>query len=250
MSRFDARDERTRRVLAAIERAGGRPGAPFPCPYLDGRSARHLALRLEPPVPGVYHALMDLNFRRLGEVYYRPECDACDACRMIRVPVAEFRPSRAQRRCLRLNRDVQVAIGEPSAGDEKQELYRRYLEARHDGQMDGSPAEMHGFLYRSRLETLEATYTLDGRIVAVGIVDVEPRALSAVYCYFDPALPGRSLGVLNVLTLLDACRRLGRPHLYLGYYVAGCRRMSYKAGYRPSEILDPEQGFVRHGAAP
>jgi arginine-tRNA-protein transferase len=27
------------------------------------------------------------------------------------------------------------------------------------------------------------------------------------------------------------------PHLYLGYYVRGCARMSYKAGYRPCEVL-------------
>jgi arginine-tRNA-protein transferase len=243
-------EQHKRRLAEAIERAGARAGPPFECPYLPGREARHLALRLDPFQRGFYHALMDLNFRRLGDVFYRPQCDGCDACRMIRIPVAAFRPSRAQRRCLKRNADLQLCIGPPRMSDEKQELYRRYLRARHDGQMDGSPAELHGFLYNSPIDTLEVTYSLDGRLVGAGIADVEPAALSAVYCYFDPGLPGRSLGVLNVLTLLDECRRRGLAHLYLGYYVPGCANMEYKAGYRPCEILEPGRGFVRHEAAP
>lgn len=246
MIRLDVHAERTRRLAEAIERAAGRPGPSFACPYLDGRQARHLALRLEPLAPGVYHALMDLNFRRLGDVFYRPQCDGCGECKMIRVRVADFRPSRGQRRCLRRNRDVAVGFdAPPRPSDEKAALYRRYLAARHDGQMDGSPAELHGFLYSSPLRTVEASYRLDGRVVGVGIADVEPLALSAVYCFFEPELAPRSLGVLNVLTLIEECRRRGLPYLYLGYYVADCERMSYKAGYRPCEILEPGHGFVR-----
>ena len=114
---------------------------------------------------------------------------------------------------------------------------------------DGSPAELHGFLYSSPIDTLEMTYVLDGRVVAVGIADVEPAALSAVYCYFEPSLAARSLGVFNVLRLVEECRRRGLPHLYLGYYVEACRTMEYKADYRPCEILEPGRGFVRYQAA-
>ena len=223
---------------------------PFPCPYLPERAARHLTIVPPPVLPGVYHALMDLNFRRLGEVFYRPQCDGCDACRMIRIPVARFRPSRAQRRCLKRNADLTLSLGVPRVSDEKQALYRRYLEARHDGQMDGSPAELHGFLYSSPIETLEVTYSLGGRLVGVGVADLEPAALSAVYCYFDPSLGARSLGVFNVLTLVGECWRRGLAHLYLGYYVRGCSSMDYKARYQPCEILEPGRGFVRYEAAP
>ena len=250
MSGLPRHEQHKHRLSEAIERAGARPGPPFPCPYLAGRAARHLALRLEPQLPGLYHALMDLNFRRLGEIFYRPQCDACDACRMIRIPAASFRPSRAQRRCLKRNADLKLSLGSPSLSDEKQALYRRYLDARHDGQMDGSPAELHGFLYSSPIETLELTYALEGRLVGVGIVDVEPEALSAVYCYFEPSLAARSLGVFNVLRLIEECRRRGLPHVYLGYYVRGCPSMDYKALYRPCEILEPGRGFVRYQAAP
>jgi arginine-tRNA-protein transferase len=180
---------------------------------------------------------MDLNFRRLGPVFYRPQCGRCAECRMIRVSVAEFRPSRAQRRCRTRNRDLSVEVTTPMASAEKQELYRRYLGARHDGQMDGSSEEFEGFLCASRVRTVEIDYRAGGRLLAVGIADVEPLAMSAVYCFFDPEAASRSLGVFNVLWMIEECRRRGLPHLYLGYYVRESRKMSYKALYRPHEVL-------------
>jgi leucyl-tRNA---protein transferase len=234
----DARDERER--LRRALRHTPEPGPPFPCSYLPGRLTRHQTLLAPDLPPGVYHALMDLNFRRLGDLVYRPVCDDCAACRQIRVPVAAFVPSRAQRRCLARNADVAVTTGPPLVTDEKADLYRRYLAARHDGQMDGSPEELERFLYTARARALETCYRLDGRLVAVGIADVEPQALSAVYCYFDPDRPERGLGVLNVLRLLAEARRRDVPWVYLGYFVAGSRTMAYKAGYRPCEALTPD----------
>jgi arginine-tRNA-protein transferase len=228
---------RTQVLARAIAAHSPSPGEAFGCPYLHGRQARHLTLLPEPLEPGVYHALMDLNFRRLGPVFYRPQCQACDECRMIRVPVAEFRPSRAQRRCRERNRDVSVEVVPPRPSDEKHALYRRYLSSRHDGQMDGSPVEFRGFLYASEVATIEVVYRAEGRLLGVALVDVEPLALSAVYCYFDPAQAWRSPGVFNVLWLIEECRRRGAPYLYLGYYVRDSPKMSYKARYRPHEIL-------------
>lgn len=238
-----------RRRTALLERALAArpltPGEPFACPYLPGRRARQLTVVPRPLSPGVYHALMDLNFRRLGPLFYRPQCGSCDECRMIRVPVAEFRASRAQRRCWERNRDVHVEVGPLRADEVKHALYRRYLEGRHDGQMDGSAFEFRSFLYSSEIESFEIEYRAARRLFAVGIADVQPLALSAVYCYFEPDAAPRAPGVLNVLWLIEECRRRGLPHLYLGYHVAGSPRMSYKAGYRPCEILGRDGRWAR-----
>jgi arginine-tRNA-protein transferase len=191
---------------------------------------------------------MDLNFRRLGPVVYRPACDACTECRQIRVPVADFAPSRSQRRCREGNRDLSVTVAAPALTDEKLSLYARYLGGRHDGQMTGSREELEGFLYVSGIETLEVSYRLGERLVGVGIVDAEPKALSAVYCYFDPDLPQRGLGTFNVLWLLEDARRRGLAHVYLGYFVEGSRTMAYKASYRPCELLRPDGTWEARGA--
>jgi len=207
--------------------------------------ARNVIVVPSPLAPGVYHSLMDLNFRRLGAIFYRPNCLACEECRQVRVPVSEFRPSRAQRRCRGHNEELSVEIGSPAPTEEKRLLYQRYLASRHDGQMDGSPGEFYGFLYTSTVSTVEISYRLGDRLVAVGVADLEPDAMSAVYCYFDPDEPGRSLGVFNVLWMIEECRRRGISYLYLGYYVRDCRRMNYKVIYRPCEILGPEGGWTR-----
>jgi arginyl-tRNA--protein-N-Asp/Glu arginylyltransferase len=233
-------EERTRRLLLVLEKEAPPAGEPFPCPYLPDRISRNVTILARHLPAGLYHAFMDLNFRRMGRLFYRPDCHGCTECRMLRVPVAAFRPSRAQRRCRARNADLRVEVGEPRVDAEREHLYARYLAARHDGQMDGSSAELRDFLYDSSIETVEVVYRLGVRIVAVGIADVEPLAMSAVYCYFDPGLSSRSLGVFNVLSLVEECRKRRLPHLYLGYYVAASPRMSYKAAFRPCEQLGPD----------
>lgn len=233
------------RILSrTLEQRMPRPGKPFPCPYLPGQQARHVNIMLSPTSPGLYHSLMDLGFRRLGPIFYRPQCDSCHECRILRIPVAEFRPRRSQKRCWAHNRDVAVEPGTPQVTEEKRHLYRRYLERRHDGQMDGSAEEL-GFLCSSSIETIEIRYRLAGELVGVGLADVEPLAMSAVYSYFHPSLSGRSLGVFNILWMIEECRRRGKAHLYLGYYVRDCPKMSYKADYRPCEILGSDGRWMR-----
>jgi leucyl-tRNA---protein transferase len=140
---------------------------------------------------------------------------------------------------------VTVELGLPQQTEEKHDLYRRYLSERHDGQMDGSLPEFQNLLYASSVDTVEIVYRLEGRIVAVGIADREPLAWSAVYCYYDPSLSARSLGVFNVLTLIDLCRERAVPFVYLGYYVRACSAMSYKARYRPCEVRGGDGRFTR-----
>jgi arginine-tRNA-protein transferase len=241
----EAHDRRTKALRRVLEEADLEPDAEHPCTYLPGRQARQVLVRPPSFVPGLYHAFMDLNYRRLGFLVYRAACRGCTQCRMLRVLVDEFRPTRAQRRCRARNADLRVAVARPRVTEEKRALYRRYLESRHDGTMTGSSDELARFLYDAPPFTVEITYRAGTRLVAVGIADVEPRALSAVYCYFDPAEEKRSPGVFNVLSLLDECRERGLPYLYLGYYVADSPKMAYKAGFRPHEIRRADGGWER-----
>ena len=71
-------------------------------------------------------------------------------------------------------------------------------------------------------------------------VDALPEALSAIYCYDPPTEGARSLGTFNILSLLASAHQRGLLHVYLGYYVAGCRSMEYKRKFRPNEVLGPD----------
>ena len=230
-------DEARARLVALVETLGLEASPPSPCPYLPGRDSRLVALRPERLTPGLFRLFLDLNFRRLGSVVYRPACEACRECRQLRVDVLRFRPSRAQRRCRKKNADVTARSSRPEPTAEKHEVYRRYLEARHDGQMSGSWEEFEEFLHEAPAFAREVVFRVGGRLLGAGIYDEAPGALSAVYFYFDPDLAARSPGTLNVLWLVEECRRTGVPWLYLGYHVAGSPTMAYKVGYGPHQIL-------------
>jgi len=225
------------RLRALVDSLDAEPSPPSPCPYLPGRESRLLLLRPERLTSGLYQLFLDLNFRRLGQGVYRPQCEGCRECRQLRVDVATFRPTRAQRRCRKRNTDVVAALGKPEATPEKHEVYRRYLEARHDGMMSGSREEFEAFLQDKAPFTREVVYRAGGRLIGAGILDALPEALSAVYFYFDPAEAHRSPGTFNVLWLVEQCARRGIPWLYLGYHVARSPTMAYKAGFRPHQIL-------------
>ena len=94
-------------------------------------------------------------------------------------------------------------------------------------------------LLENPFHTEEWTYYVGNRLIAVAYVDALSEALSAIYCYYDPAERARSPGTFNILSLLASARERGLPHVYLGYYVEGCRSMEYKRKFRPNEVLRP-----------
>ncbi len=94
MSGDGVREPVRARLAALLESLGLEPSPPSPCPYLSGRDARLVALRPQRLTAPLYQALLDLNFRRLGGIVYRPQCEGCRECRQLRVEVSAFRPSR------------------------------------------------------------------------------------------------------------------------------------------------------------
>ena len=208
-----------------------------PCPYLPGRLARNEAYLAGSLDGEHYERLMGRFFRRSGDVVYRPRCRGCTECQPLRVPVATFRLTRSLRRVWAKNREVAVDVATPVATREKFDIFLRYLDHQHDGTMSRAYESYREFLYESPLETLEFRYRLGARTIGLSIADRCPNGLSSVYMYFDPDERSRSLGTLSVLHEIEYCRRVGMDYYYLGYYVAGCATMDYKARFRPNEIL-------------
>ena len=147
------------------------------------------------------------------------------------------RPARSAAAAKR-NADVVAETGPPEATEEKHEVYRRYLEARHDGQMSGSWEEFREFLHEAPPFTREVVFRVGGPAPRGGDLrrrarTPSPPSTSTSTPTSRPARPG----TLNVLWLVEECRRRGVPWLYLGYHVAGSPSMAYKAGFRPHQVL-------------
>ncbi len=221
---------------------------PHPCAYLPGRLAVDEFGIAERLPPAIYERLMNRGFRRSGRLVYRPVCDGCRECVPLRVRAADFVPSRSQRRVLRRNCDVQVAVGRPEISDEKYRLFCDYVREQHDGQMAMERAAFSEFLYQSPTDTREMVLTIDDRPAGVGIVDVCPGCVSSVYFFFDPVHARRSLGVFSALKEIEMCRQLGIEYWYAGFFVRECDRMNYKASFRPYELLDRDGRWHREAA--
>ncbi|WVZ98771.1 hypothetical protein U9M48_044162 [Paspalum notatum var. saurae] len=87
-------------------------------------------------------------------------------------------------------------------------------------------------------------YRIDGKLVAVGVVDILPKCLSSKYLFWDPDLSFLSLGKYTALKEIDWVKTTQEhcpslQYYYLGYYIHSCNKMRYKAAYRPSELLCP-----------
>ena len=83
-----------------------------------------------------------------------------------------------------------------------------------------------------------------GRLVACVLTDWSDDGISAVYSFFDPEQPARSLGSYMIVWLLREAARSALPYVYLGYWVGGSRKMGYKTRFRPIEGFGP-QGWQR-----
>ncbi len=180
------------------------------------------------------------GFRRSQNVLYRPSCADCAACLSARINVADFTPSKSQRKTLRRNQGLERRATSPWATEEQYDLFRRYLESRH---ADGGMADMDAFEFAAMIEetpirtrVVEYTDRETGDLVAVCLTDVLDDGVSLVYSFYDPDRPRASLGTYVILDHVEIARQSGLPHVYLGYWVPGSPKMGYKAAFSGLEV--------------
>ncbi|MFM7149883.1 MAG: arginyltransferase [Gemmataceae bacterium] len=226
---------------------------PSPCGYLpEQKWSLEYEFFLELSAEEYLQRMVN-GWRRFGQTLFRPQCSSCQACRPIRVRVADFRPNRSQRRCRKANQDQwELRIGTPKVSREKLDLYDRFHAHQTEvkGWPDHPPKSVDSFadsFVNNPFLAEEWRYYYQGRLSAVGYVDrldhvgdfAELRGqegLSAIYFFYDPELKPLAPGTWNVLRLIERAGELGLPFLYLGYWVEGCPSMAYKASFHPHEI--------------
>ena len=221
--------------------------APSPCPYLPGKIERKVFTELRgADANELNEALGRIGFRRSQNVVYRPSCDNCSACVSVRVVARDFDPNATQRKLLRRHSDLVVNVCEPWTTEEQFDLLRRYLAFRHP---DGGMANMDAYDYADMVEqTPVSTVVVEyrepssndrpGKLVAACLTDKHSDGLSMVYSFYDATAEARrGLGTFVILDHIVRAARAGLPYVYLGYWIEGCDRMSYKTRFRPIERL-------------
>ncbi len=220
--------------------------AEYACSYLKGQIARsQVATPAHLIDTADYSVLMRHGFRRSGLFYYRPRCDQCQACRSLRLPVAEFQPNRSQRRAWAQHQQLIATITSPPFfSPEHFALFQRYQQARHPGGgMDADDmVQYQDFLIESRVDSLLVEFRAPspddrpGVLKMVSIIDQLDDGMSAVYTFYEPE-PGKSYGTYNVLWQIRQAQARRLRYLYLGYWVAQSQKMSYKINFKPFQLL-------------
>lgn len=225
---------------------------PRQCSYLHDRSAtlaHEIILDLS---PAEWQARLERGWRRFGPVYFRPVCGGCLECVSIRVPTHEFHPNRSQRRARRDCAHLQVVTGPPQVTEDRIALYHAWHEAREEAR-HWDPSSLDADTYAAQFAfphpcSREVAYYLERpgappRLVGLGLCDETPAAWSAIFFFYHPDVADLGLGTANVVTQVEIARQRGLPYVYLGYCVADCPSLRYKASFRPHEVLNGRPGL-------
>ena len=225
--------------------------APAACPYLPNEMERKVFTHMVGErAPELNDLLTQGGFRRSQNIAYRPACETCRACISVRILVNEFAPRRTMRRVLAANGDLisREYPAEPSS--EQYSLFRHYLDPRHQkgGMSDMSVLDYAMMVEDTHVHTKIIEYRLreegaglkerpQGELLAVALTDKMGDGLSMVYSFYNPELDNRSLGTFMILDHIRRAKALALPHVYLGYWVKGSRKMDYKTKFLPQEHL-------------
>ena len=93
------------------------------------------------------------------------------------------------------------------------------------------------FLLQSHVDTRLVEFRSHGSLRMVSVIDRLTDGLSSVYTFYDPDPSRSAFGTWGVLWQVEACRVLGLPHVYLGYWIGESPKMAYKSRFRPLEAL-------------
>ncbi|XP_078372427.1 arginyl-tRNA--protein transferase 1-like isoform X1 [Oculina patagonica] len=149
----------------------------------------------------------------------------------------EFKATYKQTCALYAKYQMTVHKDRPDECDEMQ--FRRFLVDSPLEYVTGPGAPLMGF------GSFHQQYFIDGKLVAVGVIDILPRCVSSVYLFYDPDYSFLSPGVYSALREIHFIRSLQRAtssirNYYMGFYIHSCPKMRYKVNYAPSYLVCPE----------
>lgn len=146
-----------------------------------------------------------------------------------------------------------TATLEPDTFDEeKYALFQDYQQhVHHEGPSEITRAGFKRFLCSSpvdrrteasgkKLGSYHHCYRLDGRLIAMAVLDLLPHAVSGVYFIYHRDFEKWSLGKLSALREAALALEGGYQYYYMGYYIHSCLKMRYKGTYKPQHVLDFE----------
>ena len=187
--------------------------------------------------------LIERGFRRFGKMYFRPICEDCNECQSIKIDVDNYTFSKSAKRVLKKASHITVFTQPPSLSQEHLNLfekYHAYMHIKKDWTHNETTAEHYyqSFVSGHSDFGYEVLYFDKEKLIAVDLIDILEDGISSIYFYYDPDYAKLSLGKLSLYRQIEYAKQHDKKWIYLGYYVAECPSLSYKAGYKPYVTLE------------
>lgn len=205
------------------------------------------------PMTRIYADFKEAGYCRFNNQFYLHKCHNCNQCQAIRIPVNSFEFSKSQRHVWNKNQNLEVSLIQKlpeNLSDEKVFMFREYdyfhnMAAGEPKKTMDEAREMLAQMNSGYPGVWNMEYRLDGKLIGVAILDITTEidgkitGLCSNYFYYDTSdsVRKRSLGVFSVLQEIALCMELQIPYYYLGLYLPDCKKMNYKANYRPYELF-------------
>lgn len=196
----------------------------------------------ESVTPAQIDLLLADGWRHFGNHFFRYNLglyqDEIRRVLPLRVRLADFKPSKSQRRIFRRNSDLEVKIQPVDITDETHELFQRHKQRFKSG----APSSLYDFLSiepaNGPTETFEIGVCGDDRLLAASFFDVGGMSTSSVYGIFEPTETSRSLGIFTMLKEIEYARENGKQYYYPGYAYEGESFYDYKKRFSALERFD------------
>ncbi|TVY88598.1 Arginyl-tRNA--protein transferase [Lachnellula willkommii] len=91
-----------------------------------------------------------------------------------------------------------------------------------------------------KLGSYHQCYRIDGKLIAIGVLDLLPQCVSAVYFMYHESVNEFSFGKIGALREIALAQERGYKWWYAGFYIHNCVKMRYKGDYSPQYMLDSE----------
>lgn len=189
-----------------------------------------------------YQEMLERGWRRFGKMHFVPECKTCTKCISMRIDVKNYKFSKSEKRVIAKNKDTKLYIRPPSMTLEHLNLYNKYhafMNQKKDWPFNEiEPGEYSKSYVEGKSEyAKEFLYMKDDKLIGVALVDILPKSISSIYCYYDHDYSDLSIGKFSILAQIKIAKEMSIPYIYLGYWIKDHFSMGYKEAYQPFEIL-------------
>lgn len=201
--------------------------------------------RILPSVqPEVMDELWSVGWRHFGADFFRASLMAEETALKrqipLRIELAKFQRSKGQRRTVRKNQDLTLALQPAVPGPTEEGLFQAHKQRFQRN----IPEALRDFLgdrpHGVPCPCLQLSVSLNGEMIAASFLALGRRSCSSIYAVFDPDHSRRRLGVFTMLIELEYAKAHGFEYYYSGYATVESSCYDYKKDFNALRYYDWE----------